>query len=352
MCEIQSRRLTGGVLLALILFISGTAAGQDGGLEMALLGEFRLDSGETIQDLKVGYRTIGELNADRSNAILFPTWFTGTTEDLVPLVGPGKLLDPTGHFVILVDAIGDGVSTSASNSESQSRMQFPRFTIQDMVRSQHQLLTAELGIRHLKAVMGISMGGMQTFQWIVSYPDFMDKAIPIHGSPRLSSYDVLLWTAEIRAIQGDPAWKGGEYGSPPLEGMKTVAAINSLALTSPGYVFSNTSRSQLDAFLAETEEKIIQGFDANNWIRQAQAMIGLDVAAAFGGSMEAAAAAVRADVLVIVGSKDHMVGPQPALQFAHLLVAPVIILDSDCGHIAFTCEEEKVIPALARFLSR
>jgi homoserine O-acetyltransferase len=185
------------VVLVVALASVATVAGAQGEQLYAELGDFRLESGEVIRDLKIGYRTFGELNAERSNAVLFPTWFTGTTGDLVEQEVPGKLVDSSKYFVILIDAIGDGVSTSPSNSSEQPGMRFPRFTIGDMVRSQHAVLTRNLGIEHLRAVMGVSMGAMQTFQWAVSYPGFMDKAIPIAGSTRLSSYDRLLFAPVV-----------------------------------------------------------------------------------------------------------------------------------------------------------
>jgi hypothetical protein len=94
-------------------------------LRFAELGDFRLVSGEVIHDCRLGYRTFGKLNAEKSNAVLFPTWFTGTTENLVGLIGPGKLVDPDEYFVILADALGNGVSSSPSNSKQQPRMRFP-----------------------------------------------------------------------------------------------------------------------------------------------------------------------------------------------------------------------------------
>ena len=116
-------------ILGLAVFVLAAPAHSQGEQRFAELGDFTLESGEVIQDLKIGYRTFGELNAAKSNAVLFPTWFTGTTADLVEWVGPGKLVDPSKHYVILVDAIGDGVSTSPSNSATQPGMRFPRFTI-------------------------------------------------------------------------------------------------------------------------------------------------------------------------------------------------------------------------------
>jgi homoserine O-acetyltransferase len=321
-------------------------------IKFAPLGNFRLENGETIRNLQVGYRTVGTLNAEKSNAILWPTWFTGTSGELLSFVGPGKLLDPSKYFVILVDALGDGVTTSPSNSIDQPHMRFPEFTIRDMVNAEHELVTRRLGLKHLHAVMGISMGGMQTFQWIVSFPDFMDKAIPIVGSPRLTSYDLLLWTAEEHSIEADAAWNHGDYTSVPVAGMKAVADIHTMNLTTPAYRVAHTPPGQFASFLAKSEQDTLKSFDANDWIRQLQAMMSLDVSKPFGGSMEKAAATVQAQVLVVPSAEDHMVNPTPALDFAKLIHARVFELTSDCGHLAPGCEESKMTPAIQEFLAR
>jgi homoserine O-acetyltransferase len=320
--------------------------------KFAWLGDFRLENGREIKNLKLGYRTAGELNADKSNAVLFPTWFTGTTKDLVDYVGPGRLVDSSKYFVILVDALGDGVSSSPSNSREQPHMRFPQINIRDMVRAEYELATKHLKISHLRAVIGISMGGMQTFQWIVSYPDFMDKAIPIVGSPQLTSYDLLLWTAELHALESDPAWKGGEYTSPPPAGTATAADILALALTSPQDRVRKIPPRDFLQFLEKNRQDTMQNFDDNDRISQLQAMIADDVSAPFGGSMEKAAAAVRAKVLVIVGLRDHVVNPTPALDFARLIFAPTLELNSDCGHMSFQCESDNLNQTVARFLEK
>jgi homoserine O-acetyltransferase len=321
------------------------------GLKFADLGDFRLESGEVIRDCRIGYRTFGKLNAEKSNAVLFPTWFGGTTENLVGYIAPGKLVNPEEYFVILADALGDGVSSSPSNSKQQPHMKFPAFAIRDMVNSEHQLVEKVLKIPHLRGVIGISMGGMQTFQWMVAYPDFMDRAIPIVGSPKLTSFDLLLWQAGIHAIQADVNWKGGDYTSPPEAGLRTLADIDGLAIETPSYRVRQTSPEGFKKFIETTEHDTIHGFDANNWIRQAQAMMGHDVSRPFGGDMGKAAAAVKASVLVIVGLQDHMVNPQPALAFARLLQAHTLELDSDCGHLAPDCQAAKVDAAVERHLA-
>jgi homoserine O-acetyltransferase len=335
--------------IASLLLIAPAVAQE---IKFADLGDVRLESGQTIRDCRIGYRTFGTLNAEKSNAVLFPTWFTGTTKDLVDMIGPGKLVDSAKHFVIAVDALGDGVSSSPSNSKLQPRMKFPIFTIRDMVESQHELLTRILRIPHLRAVIGISMGGMQAFQWMVSFPEFMDRAVPIVGTPKLTAYDLLLWQAELHAIKADRAWNGGKYKSPPEAGMKTVADIHALAVASPAYRVRRTDPKDFQKFLDTTERDTMQHFDANNWVRQLEAMLSHDVSKAFAGNIESAAAAVKARVLVIVGLQDHMVNPEPALAFASLLEARTLELDTDCGHLVFDCEGNRVYTAVQRFLAQ
>jgi homoserine O-acetyltransferase len=341
---VKSLRL---VVLGLLLFPVGLLS-QEGQQQFAELGDFRLETGELIRDCRIGYRTFGRLKAEKGNAVLFPTWFTGTTADLQSLFGPGKLIDTSTYFVVAVDSLGDGISSSPSNSRQQPHMKFPKISIRDMVNSQYQLVTKVLHLEHVKAVAGISMGGMQTFEWMVSYPEFMDKAVPIVGSPRLAPYDVLLWQAENDAIRTDPAWNGGDYKEQPAR--RAMFEFGELMLTTPARYNNTTKRERVLPSIDNAQKAAV--FDANNHIRQSEAMIGLDVSAAFGGAMEKAAAAVKAKVLVIVSRTDHMVTPGPALEFARLLGAEVLEAKGDCGHLVFNCEEEPLASSVHAFLSK
>lgn len=330
--------------LLLLLFAASAASAQE--QKFAELGDFKLESGEVIKGCRIGYRTFGALNKEKSNAILFPTWASGTTEQLASNFGPGRLVDTSKFYVVAVDALGNGVSSSPSNSTAQPRMKFPRFNVRDMVATQHALLTKVLGVDHLRAVLGISMGGMQTFQWLVSYPDFMDRAVPIVGSPRLAPYDLLLWQAQIDAIMNDPGWRGGEYAENPARSAEYE--FGALLLTTPDEFNRRMTREKL---LAELEHaKTVKGFDANDKIRQDQAMMAHDVSAPFGGSLEKAAAIVKARVFVVVATRDHVVTPGPATEFARLLKAQLLTLEGDCGHLAPGCESQKVNPPVADFL--
>jgi len=129
------------------------------------LGDLTLESGEVIKDFSISYVTHGTLNAQKSNAILMVTAISGNHHRLDFLIGPGKALDTTKYFIVTTDAIGNGLTTSPSNSQAQPRMAFPRFLIRDMVTSQHRLMTQHLGIPRVVAVVGPSMGGMQSLQW-------------------------------------------------------------------------------------------------------------------------------------------------------------------------------------------
>ena len=331
----------------LILCCLSTSA-QD--LQFAELGDFKLENGQVIRDCRIGYRTFGKLNEARSNAIIFPTWAGGTTEQLKGSIGPGKLVDSNRYFVIAVDALANGVSSSPSNSKLQPRMSFPNITLRDSVNTQYELATRILKLNHVRALIGISMGGMQTFQWIVSYPDFMDLGIPIVGSPRLAPYDLLLWQSQLDGIMNDRNWNNGDYTVNPAR--TPEYEFSALLLTTPDHFNKEMTRAKVLDELKQAREAKGGGFDANDKVRQVQAMMALDVSAPFSGSLEQAAGRVKARVFVVVAKFDHVVTPGPALEFAQLLHAKVMVLEGDCGHISTACEANKLNPAVDEFLKQ
>lgn len=332
---------------ALLIFFNCASYAQE--QQFAALGDFKLENGETIRDCRIGYRTFGKINAEKSNAVLVTTWAGGTTEQLKSSIVAGGLVDPAKYFVILIDALGNGISSSPSNSRTQPHMKFPHFTLRDTVNTQHELLTKTLKLDHLRAIMGVSMGGMQTFQWLVSFPDFADKAIPIVGSPQLAPYDLVHWQMQLDALMHDVDWNGGDYLKNPARDLEYE--FGAILLTSPENFNAKWTRQNVleNIAKAKTETK---GFDANDKIRQTQAMMALDVTEKFGGSWEQAASAVKAKVFVISARFDHTVTPAPALKFAKLLNAKTLVLESDCGHLAPSCEYQKVNPAVADFLEQ
>ena len=324
-------------VLVTALSISGLAgAAEPPPLVIAELGDLRFASGEILRGAKLAYRHAGKLNADKSNAILFPTWFTGTSEDLFA-TGSLDAIDTDRFFLIAVDAFGNGVSSSPSNHPD-----FPSVTIGDMVAAQHRLVREVFGLERLYAVMGISMGGMQTFEWITAYPDFVERAMPIVGSPRLASYDILSWEAQVEAIEL-ARQVGDVERAAALTGM-----ISALALQTPRHHARRTPRSHSAQFLQMSKQTGSQGM-ADREV-QLRAMLAHDVSMRFDGSMEKAASVVTARVVNVVAIEDHMVTPAPAIHFAALLGAESIELASDCGHLVTGCEVEQFEEIIGSFL--
>ena len=167
------------------------------------------------------------------------TYFGGNSEDLLFSTGQVIMADSTKYYVIAVDALGDGVSSSPSNSKLQPKGSFPVFNMRDIVNAECMLVSKILNFKHVYCVMGTSMGGMQTFQWIVSFSDFMDKAVIQVGSPRLTSNDLLLWNSELLAIK-----EGLECGAPEESIKNTVAVIHTQNLRTPDYFVKHVSPAE------------------------------------------------------------------------------------------------------------
>jgi homoserine O-acetyltransferase len=266
---------------------------------------------------------------------------------LASRVGPGKLIDSEKYFVIVVDSLGNGISSSPSNSKTQPGLSFPKFSIRDLVNAEQKLVIESLHLSHLHAVIGFSMGGMQAFQWSVSYPGLADRIVAIVGSPQLTSYDMLVWRTQQLALESDPDWKAGRYTREPT--LHLLSMVQALLAQTPQFVATSTSPQKYQEF----ESDLVQGpddLDANDTLRQIQALLTADVAAPFGGSLQGAAAAVTGKTLVIVNKQDHVVNPLPSIKFAKMIRAQLIELDSSCGHRATTCEMKSIGAAIAAFL--
>jgi len=335
------------LILVIVLIIAGTLLFAEGEQQFIQLGNFSLESGEIIKDCRIGYRTFGKLNQDKSNIILYPTWYGGTSEHLRKLIGPGKLVDSSRFYVIAVDALGNGVSSSPSNSKRQRGDKFPVFTIRDMVRTQYELLTKKLGIDHLYGVIGGSMGSFQTFEWLVMYPNFMDKAVAYVCTPQFTSYDLLLLSFELELIEAGQSTKMPE---------KTIQRLGNIGAElfarTPAYRVKHTSRSEFDEFMEKYDKEASVVYTSDDKASQLRAMKSQDVFAHFDGSMEKAAEAIRADVLMIVSETDHMVNPQPAIDFARVLECDLVVLENNCGHLALGCEMDRCIDIINQFFNK
>jgi homoserine O-acetyltransferase/O-succinyltransferase len=271
-------------------------------------GDLKLESGEAIKDFSISYVTHGTLNAAKSNAILMVTAISGNHHRLDFMIGPGKALDTDKYFIICTDAISNGLTTSPSNSKAQPRMQFPKFLIRDMVQSQYRLVKEKLGIEHLVAVIGPSMGGMQTLQWGVSHPDFMDALVAIVPLAKAPAWNVAVLEASRKAIMEDVAWKAGNYETPPENGIRLWRDIVTLLAARTPDMYSAQFKNGMDVlpWMEAQETSMMKAFDANDWIYQTWAYERHDVGTTpgFDGDTAKALAAIKAKTLILTGTKD------------------------------------------------
>lgn len=207
--------LSGLVLLATCL--SGPALAQTAPVEGdCTLKDFKFASGESLPELRVHYATLGTPGHD---AVLILHGTTGDGKQFLrdafagKLFGPGQLLDASRYFIVLPDGIGHGRSSRPSDGR---HMRFPKYTYDDMVRAQHDLLTQCLKVDHLRLVTGTSMGGMHTWVWGYTYPDFMDALMPLASAPvEIAGRNRMMRKMILDSITGDPEWKQGEYKEQP-----------------------------------------------------------------------------------------------------------------------------------------
>lgn len=272
------------------------------------LGDLKLESGDVIKDFAISYVTHGKLNDKKSNAILMVTAISGNHHRIDFMIGPGKALDTDKYFIVCTDAIGNGLTTSPSNSKAQPRMQFPKFAIRDMVQSQHRLMKEKFGIDHVVAVIGPSMGGMQVLQWGVSHPGYMDALVAIVPLAKTPAWTVLVLESSRKAIMLDPAWKDGNYEAPPEKGIRLWRDILSFMSARTPDMYSAQFKNGLEVlpWLEQQETSLLKAFDANDWIYQTWAYERHDLGTTpgFNGDTLKALGSIKAKTLVLTGTKD------------------------------------------------
>ena len=348
------------ILFFLAVFLSSAASSFAHGPDQPThqlykIGDLKLESGETIKDFAISYVTHGTLNANKSNVILMVTAISGNHHRLDFMIGPGKALDTNKYFIICTDAIANGFTTSPSNSVAQPRMQFPKFLIRDMITSQHRLLTVHLGIKHVVAVVGPSMGGMQVLQWGVSHPEFMDSLVALVPLAKTPAWTVAVLEATRKAVMLDPAWNQGNYTSPPEQGIRLWRDIlNFLAARSPE-MYREQFPNQLDVlpWLQQQEGNLIKAFDPNDWIYQTWAYERHDVGVTpgFNGDTAKALQAIKAKTLILLGTKD-LLNPEWESEEAAKHIRDVKVMTIRPGSVTGHASAGGVLPADVDFLNR
>jgi homoserine O-acetyltransferase len=288
-------------------------------------GELKLEGGGAIKDFCISYTTQGTLNAAKSNAILMVTAIGGNHHRIDYLIGPGRALDPAKYFIVATDAIGNGLSTSPSNSKAQAKMQFPKFNIRDMVNSQQRLLAEKLGIKKVVTVIGASMGGMQALQWAVSYPDMMDSVVPIIPLGRTPAWTTGVLEMLRQSIMSDPRWKGGAYAAsePPEQGMRLWSGwLTGVIVRTPPFQESSFPASQdVIASLKGIQDGGWRRMDAVDWIYQSWAydQHNLGTTSGFNGDYHKALKSIKAKTLILAGTGDLLNPEYEAQEAAHYI---------------------------------
>jgi homoserine O-acetyltransferase len=238
-----------------------------------VIHDFHFKSGESLPELRIHYVTFGKPERDKdgrvTNAVLILHGTSGSSRSLLNpvfagvLFAPGGLLDITRYYVIVPDSIGHGKSSKPSDG---LHAKFPQYDYDDMVAAQHELVEKGLGVNHLRLVMGTSMGCMHSWVWGETYPDFMDALMPLACQPaQIAGRNRMFRKMTMDAIREDPDWKNGDYTAEPQESLKFAADIFILASSAPLQMQKSApTRDDADKLLADSQKRLVAGFDAND----------------------------------------------------------------------------------------
>lgn len=268
-CISQLIRATTALILALSAFSISAAdypAPKEG---VWAVRDFRFHSGEVLPEFKLHYTTIGEPTGE---PVLILHGTTGSARSMLTpgfageLFGPGQPLDASRYFIIVPDAIGTGKSSKPSDG---LRMGFPKYNYDDMVDAQYRLLTEHLGVKHLRLVLGNSMGGMHTWVWATKYPGLMDIVVPMAAFPtEMSGRNWMMRRLLIDSIKSDPDWMAGNYSTQPRNFQLTYLffAVGTNG-GNQGLLKAAPSREKADEYL---QKRLATKFvaDANDYIYQ------------------------------------------------------------------------------------
>ena len=278
-----------------------------------VIEKFRTESGVTLPQARVVYGTYGRLNAARDNAILLPSHYMADHHGYEWLIGPGKALDTAKVFLVATELFGNGHSSSPSNTpEPFHGPRFPVTTIRDNVAAVHQLLTQDLKITHLRAIIGFSMGAQQAFQWAVSYPTFADRLVATSGTAKTYPHGVVRLEGQIAALTADAAFKDGDYTAPPTKGIEAFATVWTAWLYSQEWWRRELWKADakpgttFEQVLNEYRTNFIPGGDANDLILQMRTWEHHNVGATlgFGGDVEKALRSIKVPILYMPSETD------------------------------------------------
>lgn len=330
-----------------------------GPYEVHDIGDLVLEDGGTLRGCRLAVATHGRLNAAKDNAILVPTWYSGTNRIIEQvLIGPGRALDPEKYCIVIVNQIGNGLSSSPHNTPAPAgRAHFPRVRIGDDVRAQHRFVTQVLGIERLALVVGGSMGAQQTYDWAVRYPEMVRRAAPIAGTARNTVHDALFAETLVEAITSDPGFARGWYRAPEevRDGLLRHARMWAVMGWSTEFFqqerYKALGFSSVDDFLLNFMFAYFSVMDPNNLLCMAWKWQRGDVGRMTGGDLRAALGRIRAKTFVMPMSSDMFFPPADCQAEWRLIpdaeFRPVETID---GHLALFGADPAAIAQIDRHL--
>jgi homoserine O-acetyltransferase len=322
-----------------------------------VIKNFKTESDVVLPEAHVVYGTYGHLNAARDNVILLPSHYMAKLNGYEWLMGPGKALDPGKLFLVTTEMFGNGSSSSPSNTpEPFHGPRFPVMTIRDNVEAVHRLLTEDLKVTHLKAVIGFSMGAQQAFQWAVSYPMFEDRVVATSGTAKTYGHGIVRLEGQIAAITADENFKGGDYTEEPTKGIQASGMVWAGWLYSQEWWRNELWRKDakpgttFEDVLNEMRTDFFKGEDANNLILQMRTWEKQDVGATpgFGGDEKKALGSIKAPFLYMPSMTDlYFPVGDARYEAQYMHTVSLVPVPSLWGHPAGAAAD----PADAKFLN-
>jgi homoserine O-acetyltransferase len=302
------------VILCGALIAQDTAKKPDAGERHEfVISNFHTESGVTLPQVRIVYGTYGHLNAAKDNAVLLPSHYMADFHGYEWLIGQGHALDTSGLFLVTSELFGNGHSSSPSNTpEPYHGPRFPVTTIRDNVEAVHRLLTEELKITHLRAIIGFSMGAQQAFQWAVSYPDFADRIVATSGTAKTYPHGFVRLEGQIAALTADAAFQNGDYTTPPTKGLEAFAMVWTAWLFSQEWwrreLWRETEKpgTTFEQLVHNFRTDFIPGADANDLILQMRTWERHDVGTTpgFNGNVESALRSIKVPFLYMPSETD------------------------------------------------
>jgi homoserine O-acetyltransferase len=316
------------------------------------LGDFALQSGSTLWQAALAYKTYGSLNAARDNVVLIPTFYAGHHTDAEVMFAPGRAIDPQQHFIVVVNMFGNGLSSSPSNTPAPlDRASFPRVTVLDNVIAQHKLMTDRLGVRRIRLAAGFSMGAQQVFQWGALFPEMVGAIAPICGSARTSPHNVVFLEGLKAALTADAAFDCGWYDKPPVKGLLAFARVYAGWVYSQDFYrtreYTKMGLASVDDVLRFSEQRY-RSRDANDLLAMLWTWQHADISAndRFKGDLAAALGAIAARAMVMPSETDlYFRVRDNEIEVRHMRNAQLRPIPSIWGHAAVAAPTRPTMPS-------